>query len=385
MSKLLLISIDSAILEKGSSARSRMEHYASLVDKLDIIALNASVDSQQSHLPIRFADNAFIYPIQKSWKLLALLKAFRVAIHLADHSTILSVQDPFELGIFGLLIRWKTKCALHVQVHIDFFSPYFAGESLRSRIQSIIAPYVLKRADGVRAVSSRIKKYLVSHLHIAEDRVIVVPVFVNIDSVREVSVTVDLHRIFPEFDWIVLVAARYVKQKNIPLAISAFGLFLRSVEKEKGKNVGLVIAGSGPEEGYIRRLVEEKKMENQVKVGSWTSDFASCMKTCDVFLLSSDYEGWVRTVMEAASLGKPIIMTDVESSGEFIVNESNGLVVPLRDVNAMAAAMGRLYREPQFASGLGLAAQASVSVFSKRKDNDRLMIESWQRSQRNNL
>ena len=100
---------------------------------------------------------------------------------------------------------------------------------MRQSIQSLIAPHVLSRADAIRAVSSRIKTYLVSGLSIPEGKVIVVPVYSDIGPYRQAPITIDLHKTFPQFDRIILSASRIVKQKNIPLAIEAFGSFRRDI------------------------------------------------------------------------------------------------------------------------------------------------------------
>jgi glycosyltransferase involved in cell wall biosynthesis len=239
---------------------------------------------------------------------------------------------------------------------------------MRQHIQSLMASYVLPRADAIRAVSLRIKTYLVSDLSIPEGKVTVAPVYSDIESARRAPITVDLHKMFPQFDRIILMASRLVKQKNIPMAIEAFDIF-----RKKHPRVGLVIAGSGPEEGRIRRLIADKGMDESVKMGSWTKEFYSCMKTCDAFLISSDYEGWGMTAVEAASLGKLVIMTDVGCAGEFIIDGKNGLVVPVGDADAMADALGR-------AAQNRFTASPYPSAFSDRKENDRLMLDSWKKA-----
>ena len=76
------------------------------------------------------------------------------------------------------------------------------------------------------------------------------------------------------------------------------------------------------------------------------------------------------TAVEAALLGKPVIMTDVGCAGEFIIDGKNGIIVPVRDADAMADALGRAVQSR-------FTTSPSPSVFSDRKENDGLMIDSW--------
>ncbi len=396
---ILMIGTDLNLLREGSGVRERSIHYASMLGKLDIIVFGASAtevaasgnivkggESAKSGGIVQLAENCFVHPVRKSWKFLEAFTAIKMALKIADRSTIISVQDPFEVGLLGLFISRIKRCALHAQVHIDFFNPYFKKESLRQRIQAMIAGFVLKHADGVRVVSKKIKDYVIKDLGVREGKVTFVPVFVDTKTAENSLITSDLHKLFPEFTWIVLVAARYVKQKNIPLAISAFDEFKKNIAAGSIKAglvsaAGLVIAGSGPEEASIRRFISEKSLDDSVKLGSWTKEFASCMKTCDVFLMSSDYEGYGMTVVEAASLGKSIIMTDVGCAGDFLVNENNGLVVPVGNAAAMAQALARLFNDRAFSEKIGLAAKASTKDTSRdssaRNINDQLIVTSW--------
>ncbi len=365
--KLIILSIDHNLLNRESATSLRMSHYGTYVGEIDVILVGASGES------LNLSQNVRVYPVAGTNKASSSFKALSLARQLVKSDTVIVVQDPFEMGLWGLVVSWITKCPLNVQIHIDFFSPYFRRQSVRQYLQSMIAPFVLRRADSVRAVSGKIAEYLKDELGVDAKKITIAPVFVDLNIIKNKSVTIDLHSKFPQFDWIILVACRYVKQKNIPLAIEAFEIFKKTHPK-----AGLVIAGSGPEESTIKEIVVEKDLEESVKIGSWADEFASCMKTCDTFLLSSDYEGWGMTVIEAASLGKPVIMTDVGCANEFLIHEKDGLIVPTRDPEALAVAMSKYYDNRAFAKNMGLAAERSASTYMTMEENDMLMKKSWE-------
>ncbi|HEY4497260.1 MAG TPA: glycosyltransferase, partial [Candidatus Paceibacterota bacterium] len=62
----------------------------------------------------------------------------------------------------------------------------------------------------------------------------------------------------------------------------------------------------------------------------------------------SNYEGYGRTVIEAFAAGCPVVMTDVGIAGEIVVDQKNGLVVPVGDVLALTQALVIVYKDEAF-------------------------------------
>ena len=81
---------------------------------------------------------------------------------------------------------------------------------------------------------------------------------------------------------------------------------------------------------------------------------------CDCFVLTSDYEGWGMVIIEAATAGLPIIMTDVGCAGELIVDGESGLVVPPQDVPALTTAMRQVLTDPALRERLSIGSLHSL-------------------------
>ena len=150
-----MISVDRGVLVEGSAVRARMEHFGSLADGIDIVTLRADLST-----PLKLKNNVTVYGVSGRSKMGAALKALRLIKQLVGQHTIIATQDPFKLGAIGLLVSWRTDRPLHVQVHIDFFSPYFRQESLRQRFQTLLAPFVLARAASLKVVSANIATFI---------------------------------------------------------------------------------------------------------------------------------------------------------------------------------------------------------------------------------
>jgi glycosyltransferase involved in cell wall biosynthesis len=81
------------------------------------------------------------------------------------------------------------------------------------------------------------------------------------------------------------------------------------------------------------------------------------LASVDIAVLPSYREGLPKSLIEAAACGLPLIATDVPGCREAVVDEDNGLIVPVRNASALAAAIRRLHDNPQWARTLGKAAR----------------------------
>ena len=88
-----------------------------------------------------------------------------------------------------------------------------------------------------------------------------------------------------------------------------------------------------------------------------TRDVRPFVAQCSVIVLPSWREGTPCSVMEGMSMGRPAIVTDAPGCREVVINGDNGLIVPLRDPKALAAAMERFIRDPALIRTLGMAGR----------------------------
>ena len=91
--------------------------------------------------------------------------------------------------------------------------------------------------------------------------------------------------------------------------------------KERPKT-GLIIIGSGTENKNYKLQIKKHKLEKNVIIENWIDDLPSYYKTADLFLLTSNYEGYGRTLVEAASAGCKIISSDVGVAKEFLESDN---------------------------------------------------------------
>lgn len=100
-------------------------------------------------------------------------------------------------------------------------------------------------------------------------------------------------------------------------------------------------------------------------------DVRPFLEQCNVFILPSYREGTPKTNLEAMASGKAIITTDAPGCRETVVDESNGFLVPVKDVEAIVERMERFIRNPDLAKKMGnVGRKMAENKFNVKIVND---------------
>ncbi|KKS14595.1 MAG: Glycosyltransferase [Parcubacteria group bacterium GW2011_GWB1_41_6] len=352
--KVLVINLDKAIFEEGSASLERLKEYSRFLEKLFVI-----VWTKEKKTPIVFENKLFVYPTNSRTKFFYGFNSFFIAKKILKENKIdlLFTQDPFETGFCGWLIAKIFKLPLQFQIHTDFLSPYFWKESLMNKIRVLSAKFLIKRAYCLRVVSERIKKSLVANGY-SPNSIAVLPIFVDVKKIQGTASAVNLHQKYPQFDFIILTASRLTREKNVGLAIKAMAEVFKKYPK-----TGLVIVGNGPERKNYS-LPGNVILENAVPF----EELISYYKTADLFLLTSNYEGYGMAVIEAMAAGLPVVMTDVGLAGEVLINGKEGLVAPVGDVKKLSEAIVSLMASRSLRKEMAFGALEKVKQLSTKEE-----------------
>ncbi|WP_254774156.1 glycosyltransferase [Marinobacter sp. AC-23] len=136
--------------------------------------------------------------------------------------------------------------------------------------------------------------------------------------------------------------------KNQRMMLKAFSLFCA-----QHGNCRLLMVGDGPDRTMLEDYARNLGIEDKTVFTGFQSNPVDYLDAMDIFLLSSHTEGTSMTLLEAMSLGKPCIVTQVGGNPELVQGEINGLLVPTNDPAAMSAAMVRLADDTAFKNQLG--------------------------------
>lgn len=108
----------------------------------------------------------------------------------------------------------------------------------------------------------------------------------------------------------------------------------------------LWLAGSGPEEAALKALCDELGLNERVRFLGWRTDVTTLMRSVDLFVCPSRYEGLGSIVMESWAHQCPIVATNSEGPGEAITDGETGLLTPVDEVEPLAAAINQLLENP---------------------------------------
>lgn len=140
---------------------------------------------------------------------------------------------------------------------------------------------------------------------------------------------------------IIVSAGRLMPQKNQKMLIKAFSEIVKKYPEYK-----LVIYGEGPERNNLQCLIDSLNLEKQVLLPGNVNDLHDRMKTAEMFVLSSDYEGMPNALIEAMCIGLPVISTKVSGTRELIELEKNGTLVDCKDKIQLEKAIEDLILNP---------------------------------------
>jgi glycosyltransferase involved in cell wall biosynthesis len=367
--KVLMISTDAHIVEVASKEYKRMQSYATVTEELHIIVCTTS---QVGVAPFK-EGNLFIYPTNSLTKLFYGLGILRIALRLKKRGvSIVTVQDPFETGLMGLGVAFFLNAALQVQIHTDFFTEYFAY-SFKNIVRKYVARFVIPRADGVRVVSERLKKAVMAQ-YVLKREPTVLPIYAEVPLTLFSERGDLLKKKYPQFGTILLMVSRLEGEKHIEMALTAF----RSVVNDF-PGMGLVVVGGGSEEVKLKRLIIEFGLEQKVIFDGWQPNPIDYFKSADFFLNTSHYEGYGRTLIEAALAGVPIVTTDVGIVGE-VLNQENAFISPPKDVITFTQQLREALLHKEIAKEKAGLAREAIEAYLSLTEQERLYIlkTSWE-------
>lgn len=310
MAKLLMISTDRKIFEGNSDVALRQAEYAKKWQEVHIIVFAGRNFPRETVV----SDNCWAYATHSLHRIFYPHDAIRIGRFLCEKRGITEItcQDASFTAMAGVALKDEFHIPLEIQIHEDLGSRYYS-RSLESRLRKVLAAKYLPRADAIRVVSARIRDYLTGSLGIEPRKIMVRPIEVDTDKIRNAPVLSNLKEKYPQFDRIALMSSRFEKEKNFELALGAWKLVLREFPR-----AGLVIVGEGSQKDNILRYASKLQMEKSVVVESWADKptLFSYYKTADVFLNTSYSEGYGMSLVEANAAGARIVSTDVGVSRE---------------------------------------------------------------------
>jgi glycosyltransferase involved in cell wall biosynthesis len=166
---------------------------------------------------------------------------------------------------------------------------------------------------------------------------------------------------------IVLFSSRILVTKGVLEYVEAIRIL-----KAKGINARFALAGK-PDPGNPASIPDEQieawKQSDLVEWWGWQSDMPAALAQTDIFCLPSYREGVPNALLEATACGLPIVTTDTPGCRDVVTNGVNGLLVPVKNAQAIADALKTLILDPELRRRMGSAGREIAVNFSNIKIN----------------
>lgn len=354
--KVLFVSNDPSIFDLNGPTYARMKEYATVCGELHIVSRAPSSASATQDGPLH------LHPAHggklRSWLALSSIAHQLIVRHGIE---VVSAQDPFEYGLAALKAIKGTNAKLHVQVHTDFLSPWFVRSGniraakvhvpLLNSIRRMLADRVLPHASGIRVVSRRIADSLGARYGNRVPSASIIPIAVS--SILPPAAPLPAHR----FGFALMTIGRLEPEKRIEDILHALARL-----GHEHQTAGLFIVGEGSERPRLEKIVRALGLTDRVVFTGWRTDSLALMQSAQAYIQASAYEGYGRTLIEAALAKLPIITTDVGIVGEVFRGYEEVLSAPPGDPAALATHIRGLVADHQARKLLGDAAERAAKA-----------------------
>lgn len=216
-----------------------------------------------------------------------------------------------------------------------------SAESLKDRLVKFGAWGLYSLADEVVAVSEGVRRDLAEHTRLSSDDITLIYNPVDIESIQGRAEEPVNHEWFTddEID-VVLSGGRHEPQKGFDTLLDAFNRIKRS-------DVRLVLFGTGPETESLKQQATALGIDDRVWFPGFVENPYKYMANADVFVLSSEYEGFGLVLIEALACGCPVVSTDCESGpAEILENGKYGPLVPVGDDEELSNSIKSILNHP---------------------------------------
>jgi len=296
--------------------------------------------------PVRFARGR-LSPFRTLRTILALRNLYRTVDPVIVHHVAM------QPTLLGMIASFGSKFAI-VYAITGLGSAFMADSGTTRRLRQggrLLLRFGLNRRRAVALVQNPDDREMLAKLGVKPERIALIP---------GSGIDADRFRPIPEPDGPVTVAfvGRMLADKGVRTLIEA-----QRILRDSGILCDLLLAGT-PDPANPTSI-------SQIEVAGWgrepgvtwlghVDDIAMIWRRAHIAVLPSRGEGVPKSLLEAAAFGRPLIATDVPGCREIVVHEKTGLLVPVDDPPALAAAILRLVRSSQQRVRFGVAARRLV-------------------------
>jgi glycosyltransferase involved in cell wall biosynthesis len=229
--------------------------------------------------------------------------------------------------------------------------------------------------DAFIAVAESHARFLIEHERFPAHKVAVIPNGVETDRFIPLANMTDIRRelwmggsdppwsrlseardrVSEKLGYVVGIVAALRPEKNHVLFLEMAHRVVRQLPETR-----FLIIGDGPCRASLEQAARELGLASRVLFLGSRDDVPRLLAAMDVFVLTSHIEANPVSILEAMSVGRPVVATNVGSIHEAVVNGETGFLVPPGDAEQLAECVTRLLLNPSLSRCMGSAARKAV-------------------------
>ena len=277
-----------------------------------------------------------------------------------------------DLKLAGYIRRYISQRKVHV-LHCHQYTPYFYGVMgalfTRAKViftehgrfypdrhnfkRKLVNPLLGLRTAQVTAISKSTADALTEYEYIPRDKINVIYNGIKDLDEKQYDRNKLLNELGLSADYrYVGTISRLDPIKNHSMMIKAY-----SEVKQKLPDVKLIIIGDGDKMSDLKQLVKDLDIEQDVVFTGFIDNPQRFITLFEIFLLSSFSEGTSMTLLEAMSLAKPCVVTDVGGNPEIVKDFETGLLVVSDDAKKFSSSIMKLIANLNLLNEYGTASR----------------------------
>jgi len=343
------------------------------LDALELVKHKEGVEVQE------VAMSRQITPIKDLLALFKLIRVFR-----KEKPTIVHTHTP-KAGILGMLAA--NLAGVPIRLHTVAGMPLMEAKGGKRKVLDAVEKLTYACATKVYPNSKGLQRFILENNYAKKEKVKVIA--------NGSSNGIDTSHFNPEnytqqqnqdlrkqlgiqkADFVFIFVGRLVGDKGINELIKVF----KSLSFGEGFRVRLLLVG--PQESELDPLLPETLQEiesnqNIIAVG-FQEDVRAFFAISDALAFPSYREGFPNVVMQAGAMGLPSIVSDINGCNEIIVEGKNGLIIPVKNTEALQKAMQRLVEDSYLYEQLKSQSREMITSRYEQKVVWEALLEEYRR------
>lgn len=222
----------------------------------------------------------------------------------------------------------------------------------QGRCRRKLQAWVATDADRILCVSEGVRNFAEQTLQLPAEKLQVIPNGIDLAAIRTTDKAPPKNR--PHR---ILAVGRLDRQKGFDWLIHRMAALLR-----RNPEWELVIIGEGPEKAKLAALITSENLEHSIRLAGWQSELNAWYSDCEIYILSSRWEGMPNTLIEAMAHGLPVAATQVEGVDQLLAGELAQQIISLNQSDAAEAFLEELMCDESMRQQLGQANRQRIEA-----------------------